>query len=197
MSHLTPTKGSVLKSYCSQSNILISDSTPPRAMLADFGFTRVATALVGSNECTASFMAPELLLPAKFGLNKEIPSKEADIYAFGMTVYQVLVGKRPFFPRVETEIVLAVISGERPPKPKNAEGTEMTEVMWDLLRECWREDRAARPNISDILRRFHDITSQAKAESMFIQCEWMIHHSNVHILFYNDGLTQPNGPGVF
>lgn len=54
-------------------------------------------------------MTPELL-PAKFGLSKEIPSKEADVYAFGMTVYQVLTGKWPFFPRRETEVMLAVVS---------------------------------------------------------------------------------------
>jgi len=29
----------------------------------------------------------------------------------------------------------------------------MTETMWDLLRECWREDRTRRPNISEIPRR--------------------------------------------
>ena len=126
-------------------------------MLADFTFTRIATASVRTDEeeqGTASFMAPELLLSAKFGLEKGVPSKESDIYALGTTVYQVLTGKWPFFPMREGEVMLAVISGKRPPKPENAEGIGMTEGVWDLLRECWREDRMMRPNISDILKRF-------------------------------------------
>ena len=35
------------------------------------------------------FMAPELLVPSKFGLKKYMPLKEADIYAMGMVIYQV------------------------------------------------------------------------------------------------------------
>jgi serine/threonine protein kinase len=156
---------------CSQPNILITDSTPPRAILTDFGFTRVTTisVRVSSEEPgTASFMAPELLLPTRFGLDKGVPSKEADIYALGMTVYQVLTGKWPFFPRREAEVFHAVIAGERPPKPENAERIGMTEVVWNLLRECWREDRTARPNISDILGRFCGITGERRTTDSII-----------------------------
>ena len=140
-------------------------------------------------------MAPELLFSAKFGLDKGVPSKEADIYALGMTVYQVLTDKWPFFPRREAEITHAVISGERPPKPENSESIGITEAVWDLLRECWREDRATRPNILNVLGRFRSITGEAKStdstteapglridtgfnrdsihsETTAVQCEW-------------------------
>lgn len=35
-------------------------------------------------------MAPELLAPAKFGLENSIPTREADIFAFGLVVLQVV-----------------------------------------------------------------------------------------------------------
>ena len=35
------------------------------------------------------FMAPELLAPSKYGLASVVPTKEADIYAFGMLILQV------------------------------------------------------------------------------------------------------------
>ena len=155
----------------SQPNILISDSTPPRAVLADFGFNRVATLTVriSSGELgTVSFMAPELLYSAKFGLEKGLPSKEADIYALGMTVYQVLTGKWPFYPKREAEVTHAVIFGERPPKPENAEEIGMTEAVWELIRECWREDRTERPVISEILGRFCEITGERKTTDSVI-----------------------------
>lgn len=135
------------------------------AMLADLGFTRVTTIsirLSSEGEGTAAFMAPELLLPQKFGLEKGVPSKEADIYALGMTVHQVLTDKWPFFPKRETEIITAVVSGKRPPKPENAEEIGMTEDLWNLLQECWKEDQGMRPVISKIMRTFCNITGEGK-----------------------------------
>ncbi|KAF9647925.1 kinase-like protein [Thelephora ganbajun] len=151
-------------------NILISDSTPPRAMLADFGFTRVTTisAKMSSEEGPMAFIAPELL-STRLGLDRAVPSKEADIFALAMTIYQVLTGKCPFSQMREARIIGAVISGERPTKPGNAKQIGMTNAVWDLLRECWRDDRTKRPTISVILRRFCDTINEAKTTDSRIE----------------------------
>ena len=107
-------------------------------------------------------MAPELLHPALFGLEKGVPSKEADVYALGMTVYQVLTGQWPFYPKREGEIMSAVMLGERPPKPEDPENIGMTEDVWELVTECWRGDRTKRPVILEILKRFCDITGEGR-----------------------------------
>ena len=39
------------------------------------------------------FMAPELLVPSKFGMDRCTPTKEADIYAMAMVIYQVLAAQ--------------------------------------------------------------------------------------------------------
>lgn len=43
---------------------------------------------------TTLFMAPELLVPSRFNLDKCAPSKEADAYAMGMSTYQVRTARR-------------------------------------------------------------------------------------------------------
>ena len=47
---------------------------------------------------TSRWMAPELLLPEKFGftgrLTKQLPNKSTDIYAIGMTILEVCT--RPY-----------------------------------------------------------------------------------------------------
>ena len=108
------------------------------------------------------FMAPELLHPTRFGLEKGVPSKEGDVYALGMTVYQVLTGQFPFHPKGQFEVVQVVVDGERPPKPENAEEVGMTEAIWELMGECWKENRAERPVMPEILRRFREITGEKK-----------------------------------
>ena len=152
----------VAKPSCSQSNILVRRGVYPEAVLADFGSAcPLATPAEMPEEveerCTPSFMAPELLLPAEFGLEKAGPSKKADIYAFGMTAYQVLTGNRPFHPVRKAGIIRAVISGERPAKPENAEEIGMTDTVWNLLQECWQEDRTKRPDIVQVTRRIYDL----------------------------------------
>ena len=76
----------------------MTNDTPPTACLADFGFTTMAfdpqLSMASSNALqggTLTFMAPELLLPSKYGLKDSTPTKEADIYAFSLVILQVIV----------------------------------------------------------------------------------------------------------
>ena len=47
------------------------------------------------SEETTPFMAPELLVPSRFGLDRCAPSKEGDIYAMAMAIYQVPTTRFP------------------------------------------------------------------------------------------------------
>ena len=72
----------------------MSNHNPPRACLADFGFTTMdldprLSDSAGLEGGTVMFMSPELLMPGKFGCTESAPTKEADIYAFGLVIWQV------------------------------------------------------------------------------------------------------------
>ena len=71
-----------------------------RARLGDFGLAAVVdestnktTATGGELRGTTRWMAPELLLPEEFGytgkFEKQLPSKDTDVYAIGMTILEV------------------------------------------------------------------------------------------------------------
>jgi len=79
-----------------QANILMSNGSPPRACLADFGFMTMVLDPTQQISCSAQlqggtlmFMSPELLMPSKFGSTESLPTPEADIFAFGLVIYQV------------------------------------------------------------------------------------------------------------
>lgn len=74
----------------------MTNDTPPKACLADFGFTTMV--LDPYNPMSSSFkleggtmmfMAPELLAPSKYGLKNAVPTREGDVYAFGLVILQV------------------------------------------------------------------------------------------------------------
>ena len=81
-------------------NILIDSEC--RARLADFGLAVIVDETTSHMTTTADsdvggttrWMAPELFFPDKFGftgkLAKQLHSKDTDIYAIGMTIFEVI-----------------------------------------------------------------------------------------------------------
>lgn len=81
--------------FTSQVNILVNDNLC--AVIADFGLAAVMqvsttslTAMTNSGGVgTVRWMAPELLIPEEYGLTESRSSKQSDIYAFAMVIYEV------------------------------------------------------------------------------------------------------------
>jgi hypothetical protein len=74
----------------------MTNDTPPKACLADFGFTTMVFDLqnpMSSNLTleggTMAFTTPELLATFKFGLKNAVPAQGMDIYAFGLVKSQL------------------------------------------------------------------------------------------------------------
>ena len=74
----------------------MSNGTPPRACLTDFGFMKMVFDPTQPMACSAqldggamTFMPPEILVPQEFGKECAVPTPQADIYAFGLVIFQV------------------------------------------------------------------------------------------------------------
>ena len=108
---------------------------------------------------TWSHMAPELLFPTKFGLLDGRVSKQADIYAFGVVVYEVLVGRTPFGGEGHpiTAILMMIMEGKRANKPENADAIGFGTGTWELVQRCWHQNRDKRPAVEDIRKHFQRV----------------------------------------
>ena len=153
----------------------MTNDTPPKACLADFGFTTMVLDPQDSLSSsftleggTMQFMAPELLAPSRFGLRNAVPTKEGDVYAFGLVIFQVIVcavtiyvpfpifrqvltEERPFGNIKLVELSYHVSFGVRPEKPGNAEAIGISDSLWKLVQECWKGDRMRRPRIQEVV----------------------------------------------
>jgi len=87
--HAKPTILLLTTDCLTQENILIDRDFHPR--LADYGLPlRLDVVEGGSHHYEdLQYLAPELLDPTSFGLESRVPTKESDVFSFGMVTYQV------------------------------------------------------------------------------------------------------------
>ncbi|QRV88275.1 Tyrosine-protein kinase [Ceratobasidium sp. AG-Ba] len=147
-------------------NVLVSDTGVP--MITDFGnavleygtvqFTKTAQ-LPGF---TVRWTAPELLMSEDFA-----QSKEADVYALGMTILEVMSGKVPFAnQKHEIRLIAAIVTKNLTPDRPEAEiptGDERSDRLWTLLGRCWSSEPAERPSASEVAETMAQIMA-GKAE---------------------------------
>jgi len=134
------------------------------ARVAGFGLMTMAdpsTALfsesVVSSAGTFCWMSPELLDPSRFGSNGR-PTRESDCYALGMVIYEVLTGRRPFHHLHAFSPIIAVLRGERPAKPLDAESLGFSDKLWELVQLCWSESSSDRPTAQRLLEYLSGIS---------------------------------------
>jgi hypothetical protein len=106
------------------------------------------------------YIAPEIFKGSAF-------SQESDVYSFGMIMWELTTGCKPFA-NVEHDIhlIIKIIDGERP------EITEDTpEYYAYLMKSCWDPDPEKRPSIYVIEDIFHKWTSKLQCSDQFKQAE--------------------------
>jgi len=127
-------------------NILISDDI--HAQLCDFGLAKFAgtctmTGLKGAG--SLRWQGPELW--------EEEPAKTvaSDVYAFGMTIAEVLTGNLPFSNlKGEGAFMKAVLMGKRPPtKPECSDQGISYARAWKVAEKCWPGDPEGRMSMED------------------------------------------------
>ncbi|PKY27096.1 hypothetical protein RhiirB3_528991 [Rhizophagus irregularis] len=109
--------------------------------IGDLGLSRPANVTSSNDKIygVIPYVAPEI-----FNGNKI--SKESDIYSFGIIMWELTAGCRPFAGiDFDTDLIYKIIDGKRP------EITDDTPKCFaDLMKKCWESDSSKRPHIKEI-----------------------------------------------
>lgn len=100
---------------------------------------------------TRRWCPPELLDPERFGSKGDGPTKKGDVYSMGMTIYEVLTDKIPFYESNDHMVILDILQGVRPKKPDFHTTRGYTEELWQMTMCCWEEDPSSRPTVDHVL----------------------------------------------
>ena len=68
---------------------------------------------------------------------------------FTLPRYKAFTGKIPFNSHTSLMAVVAIMNGERPPRPTHL---ALTDELWELIQRCWNEDRDERPRMLEVLQ---------------------------------------------
>ena len=115
--------------------------------LTDFGSARNMNALTTNLTFTKGIGTPKYMAPEV--LNKAKYKKPADIYSFGIMMYEV-IGWVDAFPPKEFKypfmIAEFVVDGQRPKKID-----DISESQYQLIEQCWSHDQSDRCEVEDII----------------------------------------------
>ncbi|KAG9033884.1 hypothetical protein FRB95_014087 [Tulasnella sp. JGI-2019a] len=130
------------------SNVLLNEQLMPR--ICDFGLSKIkdghsATSTGMQGAGSWRWMSPEVMDggPKTF---------ESDIYAFGMTIVEVLTGSVPLPDVFQVPFIRAILNGQRPPRePTSRLEHDFTE-WWSIASVCWVSDPSKRPTAGHIVK---------------------------------------------
>ena len=113
--------------------------------ITDFGLTR-ADDLTGMKTQVGTFhwMAPEVLQDDPYSL-------KADVYSFGIVMWEIICREPPFADYQLHKIMYNVINyKERPSLEKIP--PECPELLVRIMKACWEQDPNRRPQFSDVIQ---------------------------------------------
>ena len=114
-----------------------------------------ATGIQGTK---GGFLAPEVLFIGRF---RPIYSHKADIFSFGMLLYQMIARRYPFHNVQPVKIDPTVVRGERPSVIDIPVAETGFYYLTRLMKYCWEDKPEKRPETDELIARLSNVIVQS------------------------------------
>jgi len=131
-------------------NLLVDENW--KVKISDFGLSKVVETLNGTmTSCgTPAWAAPEVLKNSHY-------TEKADVYSFGICLWEFWTRRDPYEGMPTFQIIFAVGNqGERPTVPESS-----PEEYTRLMRDCWSQSPDSRPGFDEIVTRLKDMIEKS------------------------------------
>ena len=127
-------------------NLLVTNDWTVK--VADFGLTRFISEKKQMTQVgTPMWMAPEIIMGRKY-------TEKADVYAFGIILWEILTREEPYEEKEPMQIVVEVVNeGLRP----TIRAELLDAPLVPLMRDCWHTEPGSRPTFEKIVERLRAI----------------------------------------
>jgi serine/threonine protein kinase len=154
MNYLHCGNPAVLHRDLKSANILLDDSYNPK--VCDFGLSRIKAHenSMTANCGTVQWMAPEILANEPY-------AEPADVYSYGIILWELLTRECPYEGMSSIQAAMAVLNQNCRPEIPNWCPT----VFADLVRQCIEKDPSNRPTFAAILSRLDSMPRYSSGTS--------------------------------
>uniref|UniRef100_A0A669BYF2 Tyrosine-protein kinase n=1 Tax=Oreochromis niloticus TaxID=8128 RepID=A0A669BYF2_ORENI len=126
-------------------NVLVSEDN--MAKVSDFGLTKEASSTQDTAKLPVKWTAPEALREKKF-------STKSDVWSYGILLWEIYSFGRVPYPRIPLkDVVPRVEKGYKMDCPDGC-----PEVVYNIMKQCWNLDPAARPSFQMLKEWLQHIT---------------------------------------
>ncbi|KAL5483006.1 hypothetical protein ACEPAI_8235 [Sanghuangporus weigelae] len=165
----------VVHSDIKSDNIMISEAGD--ALICDFGCARMVDAsmsfanLTSGVNGTSRYLAYELLVPLDSSEEvSTVHSMKTDVWAFGITMYELCTLRRPYANLRETQVAYAIGKRNLPLFPTLSPSSGISRKMYDeiekLCHGCWKHEPTERSSMSSILAELRRIQSPTRSPGL-------------------------------
>ncbi|KAI0565216.1 Serine/threonine protein kinase [Gracilaria domingensis] len=135
------------------SNILINQALT-HCVICDFGLSRQFVSNASGVHLSSSGKpgkggivgTPYTMAPEIMELKPYTPA--ADVYSFGIVMYEMYTGRFPFAKKTPIQVMFHVVEGNRPPF---CEEDRVPKILENLIKKCWAQNPDDRPSFEEIL----------------------------------------------
>ena len=168
--------------------------------LADFGIVASAAPIgVKGAQGTVGFIAPEV---AYVGANHSRATYDfkADIFSYGMTLYQMISRRNPYYDVKHIHISPQIEQGKRPKFVEFPVSRTGLYFMTSLMKRCWKQSPTDRPSTYELIPRLmnprvqltmgiHHIESSSRMSLRTACCCVLYSHSKPYQVDYSEPPT--------